>query len=228
MAQAVLVLVALFAGLVGFYEATKVERRFNEGPWGLSAPICGLLAFGAGMIGSLIATSIVLSVVVGFVGYNEAAIYERVFRRPLLVRPTWQCGTVCGVAAFLFGLAASTAISGGLCLLAGLVGALVLVLAERDALAGENAALVTLNDALVGEKKSLLAEKAKTKQASSAEPKSESYSNAVAAALRAERQPPRQQHMHLVPPSSESGSDFLPGRLQPPAADGYDLLPGRR
>ena len=227
MAQAVLVLVAVFAGLVGYYEAVKVERRFNEGPWGLSAPICGLVSFAVGMIGSLIATSLVLAAVAGFVGYNQAAIYERIFRKPVLARPSWQCGAACGVVAFLVALVTSTAVSGAACLLAGLVCGLLLALAERDTLLRENAALGAHNDALVSEKKSLLAQK--TKQSTPAQQGgSESYSNAVAAALRAERQPARQHHIRLVTPSSENGRDLLPGRVQPPAADGYDLLPSRR
>jgi hypothetical protein len=227
MAQAMFVFVAVFAGLVGYYEAAKVERRFNEGPWGLSAPICGLLAFAVGLIGSLIATSLVVAAVAALVAYNEAASYERIFRKSLLSRPAWQCGAACGIAAFFGAVLTSTAVLGAVCLLGGLVGALLLAVAERDALLTENAALLAHNDALVSEKKALLAEK--TRQSASAQqPRSESYTNAVAAALRAERQPARQQHMRLVPPASESGSDFLPGCVQPPAADGYDLLPSRR
>jgi hypothetical protein len=141
MAQLVLLILAVIAGFVGYIETAKYERRFGEGPWGVSAPMWGLVCGIGGFLAALLAAPLVLGVVAGFAGYNGATYYERQRGERLLRVAPVVWGAVCGASGLLGALVVSmiawlTALG-----FLGLGAALVLVIIERNALVARTGAV---------------------------------------------------------------------------------------
>jgi hypothetical protein len=134
MAQLVLFILAVLAGFVGYTETAKYEARFGEGPWGISAPMWGLVGGIGGFIAALIAAPPVLGVVIGFAAYNGATYYEaqRGQRLRQVAPVVWggACGAAGVIGALVVSMVALLIVFGFL----GLGGALALVIMERNAL----------------------------------------------------------------------------------------------
>ncbi len=248
MAQLVLVVVvAAFAGLIGYSEACRVELRFSEGPWGLSASVCGVACFAAALVGGYLAMPLMFAAEAGIVGHHEAASYQRLYRNDLFKKPPWVWGIGSGAFAFAGVLLTSTITWGLVSVIAALVCSLLLVSAERDRLMADHEAIAVEKNALLAEKKSLIAERAQL--AGMAKPSTQTHSTTVAAALRAEQRdaplrgptaPARSSVVSLWQSNRQSakvrvdgGSDLLPRRspsrtLRNRAVESSDLIPKRR
>lgn len=225
MAQLVLVVVvAAFAGLIGYGEAGRVEERFNEGPWGLSASVCGVACFAAALVGGYVAMPLVFAAEAGIGGYHGTADYERLYRKQLFRKPPWIWGLGSAVFAFAGALWASTITWGIACVIAALVCRLLLVTIERDLLIADHEALATERNGLLAEKKTLIAQRAQVDTI--AKPHAQTHSHAVAAALRAEQQRARPRvptfgTQSSVVPARQSSQQSANTRF----GDGSDLLP---
>ena len=227
MTELVLIGVALMAAATGYYEAAKVEQQNGCGPWGLTPSVCGLACLVIGFLGAVVFEPIVVGAIVGVVAYNEFTRYEELRQERLAGKPArlWSIGV--GVLALVGMILTSLVVVGGASLIAGLVGGLLLVKADRDELVEVNNTLRQEKDELIAEKRSAAAERSKRPATPAPEPAGtdNSYSNAVAAALCAEKPKPSAPNVVSLP--VHTGSDLLP-RTPSPGAGGNDLLPSRR
>jgi hypothetical protein len=189
--------IGVFIGFVAYNEAAKYERQNGEDPLGIPPWGLGVLCASFGAIGALTTSAFPIGVLIGFVGYTEAATYERQYDK----RALRASSVAWGVVWFLFGLIGALVTSalawGVVCSFFGLIGALLLLIAERNALIAEKNALIAERNALTAERN--LERRVGASSASPAPDRS------VAAAP-----PPRQWGSPPQRPSSRS--DFLPRR----------------
>jgi hypothetical protein len=226
MTELVLIGVALMAAATGYYEAAKVEQQDGCGPWGLTPSVCGLACVVIGFLGAVVFEPVVVGAIVGVVGYNELIRYEELRQERLAGKPArlWSIGL--GMLAVVGTMLTSVVVVGGVSLVAGLASGLLLMKADRDELIEVNNTLRQEKDELIAEKRSAAAERSKRPATPEPAPaRTDNYSNAVAAALRAEH--PKPSANNVVPLTVHTGSDLLP-RTPSAGAGGNDLLPSRR
>jgi hypothetical protein len=217
-----LLIIALCAAGAGYYEAAKLEARDGAGPWGLEPTVCGLACLVIGFMAAVVFQPLVVGVVVGVAGFEQATRYEELRQSRLAGKPARMWGIAIGLFVLVVAILTSVVLVAGIAVGAGLVGGLFLVQAERDEIVAERNALRVEKDALLAEKRTLIAEKSRRPAAAApAHEESRNYSNAVAAALRAEKPAPR---INVVALHGEG--DLLP-RSVSSGAGGNDLLPRR-
>jgi hypothetical protein len=191
MAQLVLFVLAGLTGFVGYHEASKYERRFRKGPWGFSPLTWGVVCCVLGLVGALVASALVIGGLTGFVGYHEAARYERQYRQGPWGISALLWGVVCSVLGLVGALVTSVLVGGVVCSFLGLVGALLLLTVEKNT--------------LIAEKNALIAEKNRPRPGAATN-RSVTPPHPVAAAP----QPPQQSAPHPQPWGS------VPSRPSPP------------
>jgi hypothetical protein len=220
----VLLTIALIAAATGYYEASKLEQRTGDGPWGLTPSVCGLACLVIGFLGAVIFEPLVVGAIVGIVCLNEVERFEELQQERLLGKPALLWSSAAGVLAvagtMFTSLIAVAAVVGSAALVCGLF----LMKIDRDELREVNTTLRKEKDELIAEKRSAPAERSK-QPAAPAAARTDNYSNAIAAALRAET--PKPPRATVVPLSVHAGGDLLP-RTPSAGAGGNDLLPSRR
>jgi hypothetical protein len=221
--ELVLVVVAVISAAAGYYEAAKLEQRNGCGPWGLTPTVCGLACVVIGFLGAVVFEPLVVGAIVGVVGHNELERYEELRQERLLGKPALMWSTAIGLLAVFGTMLTSLVVVGGVVVTAALVCGLLLMKVDRDELIEVNTTLRQEKDELIAEKRSAAAERSR-RPATPAPARTDNYSSAVAAALRAEK--PKPSGASIVSLPVHTGSDLLP-RTPSTGAGGNDLLPGR-
>lgn len=109
MAQLVVLVVAGIAGLVGYSETAKVEKRFRRGPLGVPAVAWGFAGFVcAALVGALLSAEVVAGALIGFVAYGETAKHARTSGSIPWGVPPPAWGVGCGSLALIGALVEST------------------------------------------------------------------------------------------------------------------------
>jgi hypothetical protein len=202
-----LVMVALTAAAVGYYEASKLEQRNGDGPWGLTPTVCGLACVVVGFLGAVIFEPLVVGAIVGVVCFNEVERAEELRQERLLGKSALLWSIAAGMLTVVVTILTSIIVVGVVVVSAALACGLVLMKIDRDELVEINNTLRKEKDELIAERRSAAAERSK-RPPEPATP--DNYSNAVAAALRAEI--PRPSSATVVPITVQRGGDLLPGR----------------
>ena len=138
MAQLILVAFAGFLGWAAYREAEKFEKVRRRGPGGMSPRLCCLTGILAGVIAACFAAPFLVAAFAGYSGYLGAATFERLNRDRLF----GLAAMLYGIAGFFIGLFGAlfrgAAEWGVVCALVVLVGALLLMSDENNALREEN------------------------------------------------------------------------------------------
>ena len=138
------VVVAALIGFVAYSESAKYEKQSGAVPWGIPPLAWGVGCASLGLIGALVESTFPVWLVFGFVGYREAAMYETQYGKPVLRVPALVWSVGCFFVGLVGGLVVSALAWSAACVIvAVLIAANVLLLAERNALLAEkNAAVV--------------------------------------------------------------------------------------
>lgn len=215
MAHVVSVVLAVMAGLAGYYEVGKFERRRYERPPSILSQTAAGGCFLAGLAVTVFVPAVVAGALVGFVGYNEAETYEKQCKERFQALPALAWGAVAGFLGFV----AAAVTSPVACLVAGafagLAGALLLVVDEKHRLLAENRMWIAENRRLLVERnpgqqppvsrpETPAAPEAKRRQPRPAAPTAPQWGTV----------PPRPapQHPVAVQPSEPGRGDLLPRR----------------
>jgi hypothetical protein len=152
MAQLVLLALTALAAVAGYREAAHFGRDRGRGFMGLPpqgwAIACGVV----GLIGAVFVPAIVLGALSALVGLNESRELEAQWREPPfgIAVPGWVVG--CALFGFGGALLTSTALWLVVCGFLAVVGALLVVVEERNILANEKRVLLAENRRLIGNK----------------------------------------------------------------------------
>jgi len=138
MAQLVLVAFAGFLGWAAYREAENFEKVHRRGPGGMSARLCCLTGILAGVVAACFAAPFLVAAFAGYSGYLGAATFERLNRDRLF----GLAAMLYGVAGFFIGLFGALFLGAPdwavICALVVLMGALLLMRDENNALREEN------------------------------------------------------------------------------------------
>ncbi len=94
------VVVGGLIGFVAYSESAKYEKQSGAVPWGIPPLAWGVGCASLGLMGALVEPTFPIWLVVGFVGYREAAMYETQYDKPAVRVPALAWGVV----GFFFGL----------------------------------------------------------------------------------------------------------------------------
>lgn len=139
-------------GFVGYDETSKYEKQSGVAPLGIPPFGWAALCFSFGTIGALLSSAFVVGAIVAFVGYNGVLRYEKQFGgRVLRLQSMWWAPIGFGFG-LVGALVTSTLTWALVCSFLALVGALVLLFFERNALIAERDAALAEKDALIAER----------------------------------------------------------------------------
>lgn len=144
--------IGALVGFVGYDETSKYEKQSGNAPFGVPAFGWAALCFSFGTIGALLSSAFVVGALVAFVGYNGVLRYEKQFGGRLLRLQSMFWAPIGFGFGLVGALVTSTLTWAVVCSLMALVGALVLLFCERNALLAERDAAIAEKDALIAER----------------------------------------------------------------------------